>query len=691
MSKLLFAISTLSVALNATVDPVPCIRQLPEWKRFTIFVWQYQTNVRRDKALYEQVGLHAFHIDRGEDEEDLVRFSVKNNFPYYVDHAAGKGILYLSSSLRPQVTGKRSLLVRPRSLADPKTIAELQDLLRRNISVTQKGLAYAYAFDDEISLGSFNSPAEVDIHPLSVDWYHRWLLERYGAIEKLNAAWDSSYKNFDDIQPVSFEDIRRSAASPPIAEWNLSRWMEWRHFMDYQFAQVLSDLTHLTNKLDPKIPAGFVGGQQPSAYGGYDYALLSRAVQWMEGSSDLLRSFWNSPRRPRISTYHLSGSLAKDKWELWRRLALGDQGAIAWPEGWFRTDRKTNKRFAAREVRDLAPTFREIQGPVSEFIVDPDTYLDADPIGIYYSQPSIRVSWMMDSITHGSTWPNRSSSLDDDNSSSARLRASWCRLLEDLGYQYNFISYLDVEEKRIDLSRQYKVIILPRTVCLSDKEAATLRVFVDSGGFLIADNLTGILTETGRGRKSGILDSVFGIIRDESKGYLDGKSLTEIDAEYGNRPYVERLRAYEDSLHKGSMVVFERGTRLPNPNARAVYLNLTPLAYEDPHFRKGNMGREWRDLIGRQLRNAGLKPRVTTDLQFVESLIWRNGDRHILALVKNAQNEVEEEASKIHIRLAFSVNDLRNLRTGKAFGNVADFTDAFNPAEANLYSFSLAR
>ena len=35
--------------------------------------------------------------------------------------------------------------------------------------------------------------------------------------------------------------------------------MEWRHFMDYQFAQVLADLTRYTNKLDPLTPAGFVG------------------------------------------------------------------------------------------------------------------------------------------------------------------------------------------------------------------------------------------------------------------------------------------------------------------------------------------------------------------------------------------------------------------------------------------------
>ena len=482
---------------------------------------------------------------------------------------------------------------------------------------------------------------------------------------------------------MSFEEVRASASSPPIAGWNLSRWMEWRHFMDWQFAHVLAELTLYSNSLDPNTPAGFVGGQQPSAYGGYDYALLSRAVQWMEGSSDLLRSFWNRPRRPRVSTFHLSGSLRKDAWALWSRLAHGEQAAIAWPEGWFRADPATGKRNLAKEIRDLAPVFREIQGAASEFIVNPDTILDADPIGIYYSHPSIRAGWVMDSITHGETWPNRSSSLDDENLSSARLRESWSRLLEDLGYQYDFISYLDVHERRMDLRRRFKVIILPRVICLSDAEAEALRTFVKSGGVLIADSLAGLLTETGRGRRSGALDDLFGVTRDESKGYLDGRSLTEIDAEYGDRPFPERLRAYKGSLRKGSMVVFERGTKVDAKN-RAVYLNLTPLAYEYLPYRTGEMGKEWREMIGSELKAAGLEPRVSVDKPYIEPLIWRNGSRCVLALVQNREPDQEQ----IQIRLNFPAMDIKNIRTGKSFGNVSVFTDTFVPWEANLYSFA---
>ncbi|HUK42788.1 MAG TPA: alpha-amylase family protein, partial [Candidatus Acidoferrales bacterium] len=555
------------------LEPVPVIRQRSEWKQFIIFVWQWQNDVRRDGALYNAAGLHGFHIDRGLGEDEKVRLSLERKFPYYVDHAAGKGILYLQKDVQASITRKASLQVRPHSLADPKTIDTLKSWLRENVATAKKGLVYAYAFDDEISLGAFNNPVEVDVHPLSVAWYRKWLAQRYGDIKNLNASWGTTFNSFDEVEPVGFDEARKAATRPPFASWNLSRWMEWRHFMDYQFAQVLADLTRYTNKLDATIPAGFVGGQQPSAYGGYDYALLSRAVQWMEssdlgGTNEILRSFWNHPRRAQAQTFDARWPHRMNVWLLWHRLAHGNQATIAWPEGWMR-DNSTGKRELSPVIEQLTPTFREIQGRAGEFIVNPDSYLETDSIGLYYSHPSIRAGWAMDSITHGATWPKRLTSMDDANLSSAHLRLSWCKLLEDLGYQYDFVSYLDVQEGRIDLPERFKVIVLPQTLCLSDREAQALRQFVRSGGTLIADTLCGLLSETGRGRKSGALDDLFGIVRNESPGYLNGQTLVEVDAENFQKAFPERLQAYNGALSYRSMYVFERGTRAASATGEA--------------------------------------------------------------------------------------------------------------------------
>jgi len=326
--------------------------------------------------------LHAFHIDGGVGEEEKVRLSLARQLPYYVDHAAGKGILYLRKDVQRRVMRRAALQVRPHSLADPATIATLKSMLRENIAVTRNGLVYAYAFDDEISLGSFNNPAEVDIHPLSVAWYRKWLSHRYRTIARLNAAWASEYGGFDEVRPLGFEEVRQAVRRAPLAAWNLSPWMEWRAFMDYQFAQVLTDLTRYANTLDGATPAGFVGAQQPSAYGGFDYGLLSRAVQWMEASdlsgvNEMLRSFWNRPRRVQVQTYQASAPHKMNVWMLWYRLAHGNQAAIAWPEGWMRDAGPASAAFCA--IERLAATFREVHGGAGEFILDPDSYLEADP------------------------------------------------------------------------------------------------------------------------------------------------------------------------------------------------------------------------------------------------------------------------------------------------------------------------
>jgi hypothetical protein len=129
----------------------------------------------------------------------------------------------------------------------------------------------------------------------------------------------------------------------------------------------------------------------------------------------------------------------------------------------------------------------------------------------------------MDALVHGRTWPKRLSSIDNENQSSGVLRKVWCKTIEDLGLQYDFINYLDVDQGRIDLNDRFKVIILPKMVCLSDREAVAFKKYVENGGVLIADSLCGIFDEHGKFRKKGVLDDLFGVRRDDAAGYLNGK------------------------------------------------------------------------------------------------------------------------------------------------------------------------
>ena len=80
----------LALLLAQDVGTVP---PPPHWKRFVLLVWQYRTDVIRDRTLYESVNLRGFHVDR--ENARLTAFGRESGWPFYVDHAAGKGILHL--------------------------------------------------------------------------------------------------------------------------------------------------------------------------------------------------------------------------------------------------------------------------------------------------------------------------------------------------------------------------------------------------------------------------------------------------------------------------------------------------------------------------------------------------------------------------------------------------------------------
>lgn len=720
---------------------VPYVRPKPIWDRFRVLVWQYKTSAPTDWETYRRAGIWGFHIDRGASKEKYVRFARRQGMPYYVDHAADKGYLHLTDRTgRRDIMRKKTVLERPWSLADPKTIDVLKGHLQRNVAVTKDGPVLAYAFDDEISLGVFTSPAEVDASPRSVAAYRDWLRAEYGNVERLNRTWGTRLRSFEEAEPVSFEAVRRDHTEPPFARWNLARWMDWRSYMDTQFSGVLADLTRYTNRLDPSTPAGFVGGQQPAPYGGYDYAKLARSVQWVEaydigGTCEILRSLWAWPeRRPYVQTWFSAGDAKRDAWFLWYYLLHGCRGVIAWPhregKSWFHWGKEGR---LAPFIAANAETIREVQGPVSEPILDPRTRFEADPIALYYSHPSVQATWAMDVVTHKGTWPNRSSSLDNANQSAGRNRVAWMKLLEDCGYQYDVVTAEQVAAGHLD-GAGYRVLVLNRVAALSDAEAAAIRRFVERGGTIIADHLTGVLDEHGVGRpEGGALDDLFGIHRDESRGYLDGRHITEIDGERYRRPFLERLR-YDGALRYRGIVIYERGTRAAGGRAgerveradvviarragrgRAVYLNLTNIAYLDAGKRMGEFGRTWRELLGGLLEAAGLEPRgrvlaggpSTTpraDLNpseagepvpMAELVYWRNGDRLILGLVKNpvrgasisgpgAVHDVTGEPIDVRIVLSRPLQRIRDLRTGEYVPDGRVIRTRWKPWEALVY------
>ena len=670
-------------------DPVPTVPPPKHWDRFVMLVWQYKTDVVRDKELYESLNLHGFHVDRR--NEKLQSFGKETGWPFYVDHAADKGYLHLGA-LSDKITGKPGIVERPRSMADPKTMEALKKFLTQNITSSRGSTAVAYAFDDEISTGSFASPVETDGSPLSVAGYRKFLESMYGTVEALNAEHGTAYKSFDVVEPRSYESVREQIRPDTLGKLNLSPWCDWRTYMDTQWSDALAELTRTANALDPSTPAGYVGGHTPAAFGGQDYRKLTRAVQWMEAydlgaSNEILRSFWDQ-QHPRVQTFFSSKNPRRDAWFLWYYLCHGNRGVICWPDGWF-TDGQ-----AADYISANAATFKEVQGPVSQKIID-GAFVH-DPVAIYYSQPSIQATWAMDAVVHQKTWPRRSSSMENAVSTGSLTRIGWLKSLEDVGLQAKFIHQDHLLSGAL-VKEGYKVLLLNRALSLSDKEVAAIRAFAAAGGAVIADHLCGTYDEHGKARPKGALDDLFGVHRDLSKGILGGATTTEVDAERAHQ-FTAKAWAIEGAeLFKG-MPVFERGLAPNTRSGRHAYLNVSPAGY----LLKRSKGEaaEWLAFVRSLFKELGVTPRVEIETPRMESIFWKNGNRITLCLVHNIDRratidsfgDLTDDLGQGSVKLKFSfsaaVKDLKNERTGKTLGSGRSFEDDFVPWEANVYTYA---
>ena len=659
---------------------------------FSILVWQYKTNGMQDAKLYEQANLRGWHIDRGQGREADVKFSKERRWPYYVDHAAGKGVLHLTpnSGLNTIATdGTKS--ARPWSFVDPKTVVELEANLKANVPAVGRGPALAIAMDDEVSMGTFNSPLEVDYSPASLELFRRWVKATYGRQDQLQAAWGLLGERESSIEPVTYEAVRSQITSLPPSQWRLAPWLDFRSYMDRQQAAMFAHVVSVTNRLAPGVPAGVVGGQQPSAYGGFDYSQLRHATQWMEaydigGTNELLRSFWSEPpRRGRMQTYFASGNAAVDKWFLWYYLAHGCRAVIAWPDmgdkAWF-DNGKLNPHIAT-----LAPTFNDVQAKELSVLTHPNTRSLFSPIAVLYSHPSVQVGWAIDASTHGKTWPRRSSSLDNGCLSSGQNRVAWTRLLEDLGHQARMVDSRDLIGGILD-RESIRVLVLPQAFAMSERECEVIERFVKRGGHVIADYAPAMTDEHGTGYAVRPLDEMFGIQRGAEQGWFDGKRRYELDGERYQSPLGERLPKEGCQLEFG-MPVVERdltGVRFENKygEGATLYMNLSPTAYADNAIRASEFGEMWRSWVGDFLGEANVSEPVRVSrldgaVSGVELLRYAadGGQTEVWAIVANPTRQAAIDGPGSGVALANKpielelkwdrdCKSLRDLRLGKS-------------------------
>jgi len=656
--------------------------------------WTYQWNIGytdQSGQWSRDNGYNGAFLDHGDTGGRKLDWINKFQLRFYMDHTAGKGDLHLWDGSIPKqtldVVHGNGMRVRPVNAA---MVQKLKGLIRDHItSVKDSPVRAAYALDDEISWGHFIHPTmwKITDDPSA---YGNWLKEIYGPDAPARDNW------------ITYDTLRPNLRTWSIGTFDASPLMDQWTFNDSYWNNFLGDLVEYANSVDPRTPCGYVGGQAPNAFGGYDYAKLMRKVQFLEaynmGSSQAIeRSFNPNNAMPLVTTY-FHRDVNDGIWQNWYFLAHGNRGFIGWVEGWF--DGTTPKPWHAQ----MAPTYHEANDKIGPLISG--ATWGHDGVAIYYNHASIQLSWILDAEAHGQTWVNRNG--DEKLGGSHLVRKAWENMLRDSGIQYSFINYVDVIQKGVP--SEYKVLILPATLCLSDAEARQIRTFAEQGGTVIADYLPGLWDQHGKGRPSGgVLDDLFGVKHSPawtSADLFGGKLWceTDQDANFSYKSFEQLLTNANTCIRDTSG--FNKAVRSMAVDqvrsvgkGKAVLMNLSPQWY-NAYRQSGFAAAAKREVF---MKHIAVKPWVHLEAagakEFGHEIIyWDKGDRRIVFVCFNPEtsvsslgggNSVGLKSERVPVKLAFDreIDAVRNERTGKDLGRGRSFDFDWKMNEAVVLSF----
>lgn len=671
-------------------DPKTLARR---WNTWLYMPWRYRWSIGTGDAggrFCRDYGINGGFTDHGEGPLDwLARWGLQ----FYNDHTAGKGDLYLRGADQKtnfQVYQRDPRAIRqgaegPRPL-DSARLRQVRDKVAANVTrLRTSPQRVAYALDDEISWGALVTPLPWRLNDSDTTYQH-WLDTYYGG-----DAPRAEYVTPDSV----LAQLNR-----PLGQLDFSPLLDRLTYNDSIWAYFLGQLVEHANRIDPSTPCGFVGGQSPNIWGGYDYAKLSKKVQFIEAydigsAQEILRSFNPGNAWPQVTTHSHNEKLGtnNDIWQSWYYFAHGNRGMIGWvDESWFNG---TRPRPWLDQYKATLRELGAVQGPKLA-----GARWVHDGVAIYYSHPSIQVSWCLDIEPHGKTWVNRGD--DHRLGTSHNVRKAWEYLLADSGVQYNFLAYDELIRRGVPA--EYRVLILPACYALSDVETRRITEFCQGGGTVIADFACGLFDQHGKGRPRGSLDDLFGVSHkaDLTKADFFGGSLwveANQDAAYGFSRYRQLFQTVSSRL-EGGFAIAER--RIGTQNVRkvgrgtAVYLNLSPQRYLQ--YREENTTTDaHRETFLRHILPDGIPPRVVVTHrgrrpQNAEVTYWSNGKRIYVFILQNVpinatstgnggSSSLTSEPKTITVEWPAIIRDLIDERTGKSLGDGRSFAFEFNGIE----------
>jgi hypothetical protein len=364
------------------------------------------------------------------------------------------------------------------SLSDPAWHAKIRERLMETVRVHRAHRPLYYDLADEPGIADLSAFWDFDVSRHSLEGMRRWLKERYPDLAGLNAQWGSRFSDWDSVVPMTTAEAMKRSDN------NDSSWAAFTDLMDTEFARALALGRQAVHDADPLAYAGIEGAQVPG-WGGYDYTRLASAVDLMEpydggGNFEIVRAL-----NPRIVLLTTSYSGETEAHRLWRQLLRGSRGVIFWdPKSQIVSE---DGRIGDRG-RSIAPHLREIKGGLGALLIH--SHRQTAPVAVLYSPASMRAQWMLDWQPKGTAWSDREpAAVYEDESAVRSSMAGFFDTLGRVGLEGRVLTPELIEQGALE--RDIRVLILPRVLALSEREAAEIRRFVAKGGTVIADGVPG--------------------------------------------------------------------------------------------------------------------------------------------------------------------------------------------------------
>jgi len=373
---------------------------------------------------------------------------------------------------------------------------ELFEIVRKSVEQGKKFDTYAYLLGDEMSM--LAGPGEVCLG--DVDDFRRFLEQQYGKIENLNAEWETGFKSFKEINPITRKEMsekikengQRKSYAALIDLWMFNYWT---------FADTFRFIKDVQREIDPNAMLGASTPLWNWWWRGYYWEKIAPALDFytpyytsMEGDLSNVDGGMSFAKPGTKFSGHAGSyimSLSNEEYYTTLPHAMLVKGLSNF--FWYFMNPGTEGCMSPSldyypQTLNTINEVKRIKSGLGKLILESKSV--KRQIALLYSTPSYLFSFLV-------SGPHVPWNVN-----------SFVVQLTRLGYQVDFVSPEQVSQ---GILSKYKVLILPLVQCMSNEESEKIKDFVKTGGIAVASLRPGIADEHGKYRGQSVLAELFGV------------------------------------------------------------------------------------------------------------------------------------------------------------------------------------